>query len=292
MEDLVKRAVDTFDNAKKKLQPALSDFILCTAHMLQKRDFWISSGMKTFILSKELIDAFQNTDVSWDLRPDDFKYPFDSFVIEGESPFFYTKSKDLDAPCPVYSIMFTRFEEMAKKHDLIIDIHTGNPMTEIGSDYSINAFFSPGEDVLNEIFLNLNNGMTLKKASENVMITPTNGEATDDDMSNLCNMLFNTVLYINDPSRDVASTQSIHSRKIKIDGKTCVKNQYIRLCPPKSYKPIYSGSGKTLNVKFIVRGHWRNQACGKDHLDRKRMWIYPYWKGPEMSEIVNRKYKL
>lgn len=38
-----------------------------------------------------------------------------------------------------------------------------------------------------------------------------------------------------------------------------------------------------LQARFVVRGHWRNQACGIQLQDRRRRWIEPHWKGPTTS---------
>lgn len=35
-----------------------------------------------------------------------------------------------------------------------------------------------------------------------------------------------------------------------------------------------------VRVRFIVRGHWRNQAHGPERSLRRRQWIEPFWKGP------------
>jgi hypothetical protein len=40
-------------------------------------------------------------------------------------------------------------------------------------------------------------------------------------------------------------------------------------------------SGWKLQLRHVVRGHWRNQAVGPAHADRRMTWIAPYWKGPE-----------
>jgi hypothetical protein len=37
--------------------------------------------------------------------------------------------------------------------------------------------------------------------------------------------------------------------------------------------------GRKLKVRHIVRGHWRNQACGPRHTERKLIFIQPFWKG-------------
>lgn len=49
--------------------------------------------------------------------------------------------------------------------------------------------------------------------------------------------------------------------------------------------------GWELRSRFTVRGHWRNQPCGIRGQDRKRIWIDPYWKGPELGEQLERNYK-
>jgi len=45
--------------------------------------------------------------------------------------------------------------------------------------------------------------------------------------------------------------------------------------------------------RYVVRGHWRNQAYGEGRLLRKRKWIEPHWKGPENAvEAINRNYEV
>ena len=46
-----------------------------------------------------------------------------------------------------------------------------------------------------------------------------------------------------------------------------------------------------LNVRFVVRGHWRNQVCGPGNSSRRLVWVKPYYKGPEISNVIkNRPY--
>jgi hypothetical protein len=49
-------------------------------------------------------------------------------------------------------------------------------------------------------------------------------------------------------------------------------------------------SGRELMARFLVRGHWRRANPGW-HNQRVR-WIEPYWKGPELSAIIEKEYKL
>jgi len=45
-----------------------------------------------------------------------------------------------------------------------------------------------------------------------------------------------------------------------------------------------------LRSRHSVCGHWRNQACGPHHSERRRTWISPYWKGPDASEAIGKVY--
>lgn len=48
-----------------------------------------------------------------------------------------------------------------------------------------------------------------------------------------------------------------------------------------------------LMSRFIVRGHWKNQAHGPGFSEHRRRWIEPYWKGPEtISEALTRTFEV
>lgn len=45
-------------------------------------------------------------------------------------------------------------------------------------------------------------------------------------------------------------------------------------------------TGRTYRHRWVVRGHWRNQAHGKDHAERRLQWIAPYIKGPDGAPLI------
>lgn len=48
---------------------------------------------------------------------------------------------------------------------------------------------------------------------------------------------------------------------------------------------------RTMTKRFMVRGHWKYQAHGKEFKERRLIWIEPYYKGPVNSdEAVNKPY--
>lgn len=59
-------------------------------------------------------------------------------------------------------------------------------------------------------------------------------------------------------------------------------------CRPALRDYIAGKRNGPLTVQFLVRGHWRQQACGPAMTERRLMWIRPYWKGPEEAPILVR----
>lgn len=45
-------------------------------------------------------------------------------------------------------------------------------------------------------------------------------------------------------------------------------------------------SGRSYDHRWVVRGHWRNQAWGKGRAERRPVWIAPYVKGPDDAPFV------
>lgn len=50
-------------------------------------------------------------------------------------------------------------------------------------------------------------------------------------------------------------------------------------------------SGK-INVRFIARGHWRNQPYGPGLKKKKLIWVKPYYQGPDMADLINKPYSV
>lgn len=57
--------------------------------------------------------------------------------------------------------------------------------------------------------------------------------------------------------------------------------------PPKGK---HEGCGDAIehSHRWIVSGHYRNQACGSGHRDRKRIWVPPFVKGPADKPLVKK----
>lgn len=52
------------------------------------------------------------------------------------------------------------------------------------------------------------------------------------------------------------------------------------------------GTGKKITVQSVVTGHWKSQPHGPGRKERKRIFVSPYWRGPEDAPIAKRAHKL
>jgi hypothetical protein len=298
--NVLRRMNETVD-AVRKVLPVTTDKIATSLYYelrttLSKVEIWQEHGAKTFILHPSLIDAFQNTDIPMDAFPADFQYPFESFMIESDKPLFFTGNTT-----PVHNILY-----VSKK---AVDTATGKAITTINPDFTIageiqwgrtiTAFFNSntamGKDFVDCIFIymtdmeTIRDNLKIKKSVKPGHIALTDLENCDS--RHMMNIFYNTVLYVNDPHRDRAETETHGTRKMKTGTDIgTISTSYINLFAPKNYKPLSEGNGTTLDKRFIVRGHWRNQACGEKRREHKRIWIHPYYKGPELAEIINKPY--
>ena len=256
--------------------------------LYNKLDLWRKKGSKTFLLSKDLIDAFSMTTVPLDITPGEFNYPYDSFILGGEKPLFTTTDVE-GRLITVDNILFMKSEiiEGIGFKDL-----NGKACSTIEWDISVSGI-APRSDIyaLDQLWVNLRNDQTMKTGGD-VTVSKIRNEVAENDIQKLTNIFFNTIMYINEPGRNKAHTEEPGKSKFKFGGKKKVTQEYIKLKPPKDYVSIARGTGKTLDSRFTVRGHWTKQAYGKGYSLRKRIWIKPYWKGPELSEIVSKKYRI
>lgn len=51
------------------------------------------------------------------------------------------------------------------------------------------------------------------------------------------------------------------------------------------------GGGGRISKRHVVRGHWRNQACGPALSKRRLQWIEPHWKGKHLDTVWAHEYR-
>jgi len=283
-------AMQRVSKLPEKDQHLIFDGVYYVKTLESKIQAWENNSAKTFILSKELIEAFANTDISFSMAPADFKYPFDAFLIEGEVPLFKVSTFE-GLSQSVDSILYVTSDLVVKSAGAITVDLDGKVKNHCNWDHSLDAFFPSSGGVGLERLMLYMRGEESIQSSLSVRKPGAMMQAlSSEDAQNMVNIFFNTILYVNDPTRNVRETERPGSRKLKINRKECKRCQYTYLTAPAAYKSLYASSGRTLDKRFIVRGHWRNQAYGENRASRRHCWILPYWKGPQMSEIVSKPY--
>lgn len=65
-----------------------------------------------------------------------------------------------------------------------------------------------------------------------------------------------------------------------------------RSVPREPEQTAEHGTGKPLEVRVRVQGHWKRQAHGEGRLLRKTIWIEPYWKGPDDGVLGSAVHRL
>lgn len=112
-------------------------------------------------------------------------------------------------------------------------------------------------------------------------------------------ILVNTCLYISahGPGEPTGRMKPKRGESTPPPSRSYLLGREIKL-PQELVKSAFSFVNRTGNRapwklarRFVVRGHWRNQACGMQRKEHKRMWISPHWKGPASAgEAMERRY--
>jgi len=250
---------------------------------------WRDGGHKTFVLSNELVNAFKYTDLPKSFTPSNVNVPFDNFMITADVPITSMHTDDFDIDLP--NGFNTNF------HGLIYS-----------SKNSLLKYFGPDGEygfLLSGVILDDSCGLLLHPIKGQNDYNSLNYFGSEKEMSagelstkklfsGMFNVMFNSVMYISDRSVNMEETQERRSVKVKTGKGGRVRSEYILLKPPKRYKSFSNttANGKKIDKRFVVRGHWTHQAYGVGRKLRRYQWIMPYWKGPELSEIISKPYKV
>jgi hypothetical protein len=133
-----------------------------------------------------------------------------------------------------------------------------------------------------------------------------------DSAEEIFRFLMNVVIYIThgDADETLVSSSSeyakFRSRMLAAKGKKRENlkdhlkkmNSGTRVLLGKSYtikrwdsadKTAGEATGRHITVRTLVSGHWRNQVCGTGRLERKTIWIEPFWRGPEAAPLTEKR---
>ena len=272
-------------------------------------------GKKVFRLSKNLVHMLSNTDLK---KVDSFfiELPYKCLYLSIPKElkllntfdlpidgFYIALLKNDEVNYAELSSKYQRFQHVEEAKSLIIVavsdvlLSKNDPRDSL---YYWHVIFEKG-DILSQLKNYISQWL------ENTELAKKN--ITKDFIFNIFSFIINTILYINSYDKPLVE------KKIKVSNVRQPKNKKKKKkAQQRTNLPYYSlGSDividhnfqKIINLternetkhqkhitKWMVRGHWRNQAVGTGRSKRKLIWIQPYVKGEEFSEIINKEYKV
>ena len=101
--------------------------------------------------------------------------------------------------------------------------------------------------------------------------------------------IINMILYLTSEKPDMERALR-KPQKVKGVKRSTISNEVIYVGRRYKGPAARGGDGsRTLSVRFIVRGHWRNAAIKGGH---KRIFIEPHFRGPDICEVIDKIYKV
>ncbi len=278
---------------------------------------------KTFYISPNLADNLAQTKL--DIESKFLKLPFDSCLFVFDSPkvisAFYEFQKqdinfdiDFNTPISVFAIIVP---EMEHKKIIFRCWHANYQ-----SSYSFikrELLIKDGWNIDKTLKTDWNDvysecGVENTISDLHKSLSKDDSTFYEDGMA-FFRILVNAILYLssNEPELidNFSKYKELKDKKSRLSSKSKIarvekqlsktsKLDYVGVgenVPPitidKSYQNQSKNNGNSAQIiskRFIVRGHWRNQPCGKNQEKRKLIWIKPYYKGAEMAELINKQY--
>lgn len=256
---------------------------------------WYAYGKKTFMLSENLCWCLNNSDIGKiPAHLVKLPYPVVKFVLP---PNVLTSIKeDFSDTNKVTAIWAGRINP--KYPENIETIATGPGENPFFSNLHIDL--SEHETVNSMVEWTMSNAEHISKR--------TSTKAIDEFFS----FVIKVLLYLNSDQAKITHGKNVSKMEAKIKATRSrdkresltemlakAKNIYyvgqgikINKDTPVSNDGITSGKKYTLSKRFTVRGHLRTQPCGPGRKDVKIIYIAPYWKGPDVAEVIHKQYNV
>jgi len=250
-------------------------------------------GSPQFRLSRDLLVLLRDTEIP-DVPAELLRLPFPGMILEIPAGTFMKPAHS------VTSILIAS-SESDKRFRVAFD--TGDDMAHF-----TNFMYNP-RDTLHGCLRTT----TLQRALMEPVIKAEFPDFGEEDIfddyyrADVFRLALNACLYIACGDADVQrDKREIHDLHDKLQGlKAGDRREHLELLLRKAkQRQVYIVGGgvkleheyeaalgdRKLLVRFRVRGHFRNQACGEGRLERRLTWITPHWKGPTYAEMVEKGY--
>ena len=264
---------------------------------------WASYGFPTFELGADTSASMLLTDpssVPWE----DVVFPFPTFSVllpYPASPLWYTNA--VDVPIPAQHVLFHQCRTMPPWVDqekvyklggwpALKELHVDSYfMMLMGPSDSTNlwhTYTAPSAGDKTDSFLGVLGADWFDPAAEGMP-----GELDVHALKAAGRLVVNLAIYIADLQSKGEWSPFGVKRKAKKGKSTYPVRRWvlnsIKLAPAlrRAADTRMLGSPQwKVEARHLVRGHWKSQPCGKGRLERKRVAVQPYWRGPEDGPVL------
>lgn len=287
---------------------------------------WFHHGLPRFDLTYHAATAFALADAT-DVCFDEVRMPYPAFMIQIPSPSPLRMKSARGGFTDVLQIRVLRefrhvSDELSKRNHALVDIAFERPLTPeetaeletirkqqvvafcflvCGADDSIirtrSAAFHGGDSLGDRLF------------NQILYDLDTEGDADKLDVAAIrvaTSMVVNTVLWLQEigysprPQRPLFNPRKVSKNdsgyrpviytvgtQIFLNDLKKLRDQARELAEGGEQSP-----GWAHKARYSVRGHWKSQPFGPGRLERKRIFVKPYWRGPEAGEALMKTYKV
>lgn len=279
-------------------------------------------GKKTFYFSEGLIENLLSTELN--VPSELIRPPFDSclFVMQGKAaidamsigfPKWKPTAEDYKFPISITLTYFNNPNRYQHPKVLISVTHWHGSVLNMMIKREV--LIRPDWDIEKSLRTDWEAIEENSKDNETNSNIYSSSSLFYNDALSFFRLILNSILYITSNNPDITQVLSKRNTAIKSSEKirSQVKSKKAKQQAKKLSELDYHLVGKDVGqiiinkdikssdttqknnnieyaVRFLVRGHWRNQACGSELTDRRLVWIKPYYKGPEMADLINRPY--
>jgi hypothetical protein len=261
---------------------------------------WADFGLSVFDLTTSLLASLLLTDCSG-VEPDAVRFPFPTFVVRVPGDFWTIRVQEKGQESPVTAIWAHQFRALdqndgEEKLRLVIKA-VSRLGTSVWEVRDLPERSTSIEEWVSTSYENFETGGPLCAVDQE-----------DFRMQRAVRrMLVNLCLYISE--RGYKGTQqgkkTTKKRKRKkareqkhelkpsvwvLGHEVKLNRQLLDAARDRSCDESGAETRWRVRKRFVVQGHWRNQACGPGRKERKRIRIEPYWKGPKEGERLSHLY--
>ena len=266
--------------------PASAENMVATAHFLWR---WDHIGRPTFSLTHSLLAQLAQTDCAG-LNYGELKWPFETFAVQlpQPDPFIVYEGRPGQQVTARY-LIFSRYHAPAEDAPAVyIGVQGLNaPMLH-------RKMLEPqGGDGLEQWLTMFTDVGQIEQVGHGLRYEEIDGQA----MRTAIRVVTNLSLYLQSLRQrgEWAPSAPGAKKKPKSDNRYWIIGKGIKVAPEVRSRAYHNATGeptRTLDKRYMVRGHWRNQAHGPKRELRRLKWIEPYWKGPEGAESLERSYSV